>query len=186
MGIQGFCYTHGIGLMMCRQLHPFEAVHTAFIESTKTLVRHYVKKETEVNARKELMFDEAFHVSKKFLDKAMGHSVESIQTLGHARVPSPPWVGVFRLVMPIELCHVAAQIIQECFGQREIEEVVGGREWWQQRMGRKGVEGEWIWIKAQENERRKKSKQEKKEEPQDEYTAELDDQRCIYYVHGGG
>lgn len=152
----------------------------------------------------------------------MNHSVESIQLLGHARVPAPPWVAVNRVAIPIKVSNVAAQIIIECFGQKEIDRVVGGkgiiyyqrkrsvrlnianlglgREWWQQRVANKGigVQGEWIWIKSQEQARRKayqstkQRKEHRKAAPdengysQDEYTSNLDDQRCIYYIHGGG
>lgn len=56
-----------------------------------------------------------------------------------------------------------------------------------------GVEGEWIWIKAQEQarrrhdeKRREKQKTEEEQSSEDEYTSQLDDQRCLYYVHGGG
>ena len=78
-------------------------------------------------------------------------------------------------------------------------ELLLGREWWQQRVAKKGVggEGEWIWIKSQEQARRKadQRKRHRKEHEdhanmdarnQDEYTSNLDSQRCIYYVHGGG
>lgn len=140
----------------------------------------------------------------------MSHSVESIQLFGHARVPAPPWVAIHRVDIPISLCDAAADIIIRSLGEDEIENVVGGKTWWQQRIAKTdgaGVEAEWIWIKSQEQARRreqakkeaaaaqtKKEKQPKPtdddkdstDEADDEYTARLDDQRCMFYVHGGG
>lgn len=57
----------------------------------------------------------------------MKHSVESLQSLGYAKVPSPPWVAVNRIMMPRELADAAALIIIDCFGEKEIREIVGGR-----------------------------------------------------------
>ena len=56
----------------------------------------------------------------------MNHSVESIQLFGQARVPAPPWVAVNRVAIPITVSNIAAQIIIDCFGERDIAFVVGG------------------------------------------------------------
>lgn len=110
----------------------------------------------------------------------MSHSVESIQMLCHAKIPAPPWVAVHRVTIPAPLCDAAAQIIIQCFGEREIQEIVGGREWWQQRVT-PGVEAEWIWIKFGNM-----RSQRENVAGQDEYASQLDEQKCLFYVHGGG
>ncbi|EPQ55203.1 lipase/ esterase, partial [Gloeophyllum trabeum ATCC 11539] len=184
----------------------------------ETLVKHYFEglaKDKEgsavVNLRKdELLYDQAFNIVKDFLDAASKHTVEELQSFSNTRTPSPPWVRVVRLLVPMSCCEEAAtQLIKALGGEEVAKRVVGGTKWWQVR-GVKGVNCEWIvakkdWqeakkrYKAREKVRQEKSNGSPKEngnevppegvdDPEDDnaYDAEMDAMRCILWFHGGG
>ncbi|KAI0067652.1 alpha/beta-hydrolase [Artomyces pyxidatus] len=132
----------------------------------ETLVKHYfdrIKKDASKSGialrKDELLYDEAFSIVKDFLEAATKHTVEELQSFSNTRTPSPPWVHVIRLVVPMSCCDDAATHLIKAFGGEEVmKKTVGGTKWWQVR-GIRGVHAEWITAKKdwQEAQRRQKS-----------------------------
>ncbi|TFK50945.1 alpha/beta-hydrolase [Heliocybe sulcata] len=184
----------------------------------ETLVKHYFegivrdKDNSEVvNLRKEeLLYDQAFNIVKEFLDAASKHTVEELQSFSNTRTPSPPWVRVVRLLVPMSTCEEAATHLIKALGGEDVaKRVVGGTKWWQVR-GVKGVNCEWIVAKKDWQEAKKrhkayqKAQQEKangspkenqidppsneseSSEDDDKYDPDMDAMRCILWFHGGG
>jgi hypothetical protein len=60
--------------------------------------------------------------------------VEELQSFSNVRTPSPPWVHVVRLVIPMASCDEAAVYLIKAFrGEQVMKKVVGGTKWWQVR-----------------------------------------------------
>ncbi|KAI0692106.1 Alpha/Beta hydrolase protein [Cytidiella melzeri] len=159
--------------------------------------------------KEELLYDEAFIVIKMFLEAASKHTVEDVQEFGNTRTPSPPWVHVVKVVIPMTCCDEAAGVVIKALGGEEMtKKIVGGTKWWQVR-GLKGVDGEWIvtkkdWqeakkrYKAQEQQRSSPGRKDRKsgatstnspsseEDATPSYQPDMDEMRCILYAHGGG
>jgi hypothetical protein len=145
--------------------------------------------------------------SFKFPHLALGFS--------NTRTPSPPWIHVVRLVVPMSCCNDAASHLVKALGGADVaRRVVGGVKWWQVR-GIKGlsscvistenspftfsrVDAQWITTKKdwQEAKRRHKMQQAGKDSPASDgftesdvdsgaYSKEMDRMRCILYIHGG-
>ncbi|KAJ3785120.1 hypothetical protein GGU11DRAFT_684254 [Lentinula aff. detonsa] len=180
-----------------------------------TLVKHYMEKikrdfvqengsrgkekDELVQLRQdELIYDEIFTVVKAFLEAASFHSVEDIQSFSNTRTPSPPWVHVVRVRVPMSSCDEAAQHLITALGGQEVAvKLVGGVKWWQVR-SLDGVDAQWITAKKdwQEAKRRhqdkEKTQNEEKPEPSSDqtesatYDQDMDMMRCILYAHGGG
>lgn len=56
----------------------------------------------------------------------------------NTRTPSPPWVHVVRILVPMPSCDEAAvYLVKALGGEEEARRVVGGVKWWQVR----GVSG---------------------------------------------
>ncbi|KAI0790560.1 hypothetical protein C8Q75DRAFT_806462 [Abortiporus biennis] len=190
----------------------------------ETLLKHYfdrVLKDEDVDPkdstrlrRDELLYDEAFNIVKAFLEASTKHTVEELQRFSNTRTPSPPWVHVVKLCVPMTCCDDAATyLIQALGGEEMTKRVVGGTKWWQVR-GVKGVDAEWIVAKKDWAEAKKKAKAHKKtptsssrpsversqslphidsegsdgngETSSEHYQPEMDEMRCILYAHGGG
>ncbi|KDQ50918.1 hypothetical protein JAAARDRAFT_199615 [Jaapia argillacea MUCL 33604] len=192
----------------------------------ETLIKHYfdrlLKDDVKVNSdassmtnlrRDELLYDEAFNIVKTFLEAATRHTVEELQGFSNTRTPSPPWVHVVRLVIPMSCCDEAAiHLIKALGGEEVAKRVVGGTKWWQVR-GVKGVDAEWItakkdWQEAKKRQSHQKSRSSDRnssENPRSPdssgdsngkgsdnipepgvYNSEMDEMRCILYFHGGG
>jgi hypothetical protein len=93
------------------------------------------------------------------------HTVEDLQRLTLTTAPSPPYVLIHRLLIPLETCHDAAQyLIQGLGGEDMARTMVGGTKWWQVR-GLKGVEAEWIGIKKDWRADEARRKEEDRENP---------------------
>ncbi|KAJ4487266.1 hypothetical protein C8J55DRAFT_558336 [Lentinula edodes] len=180
-----------------------------------TLVKHYLEKirrdfvqdhgskgkekDELVQLRQdELIYDEIFTVVKAFLEAATLHPVEDIQSFSNTRTPSPPWVHVVRVRVPMSSCDEAAKYLITALGGQELAvKLVGGVKWWQVR-SLDGVDAQWITAKKdwQEAKRRYKDRgntqRDEKHEPmldQSEsatYNQDMDTMRCILYAHGGG
>ncbi|KAJ3756791.1 Alpha/Beta hydrolase protein [Lentinula raphanica] len=178
-----------------------------------TLVKHYIdkvkrdfvqtngSKEKEKNElvqlrQDELIYDEIFTVVKAFLEAATFHSVEDIQSFSNTRTPSPPWVHVIRVRVPMSSCDEAAKYLITALGGEETAvRVVGGVKWWQVR-SLDGVDAQWITAKKdwQEAKRRYRDKEKTQREGKHEgtenesatYNQDMDMMRCILYAHGGG
>ncbi|KAG7449721.1 alpha/beta-hydrolase [Guyanagaster necrorhizus] len=170
----------------------------------ETLVKHYFDritkdalKKTEVQLRRdELLYDQAFSIIKMFLEVATYHTVEEVQGFGNTRTPSPPWVRVVRVLVSTTCCDDAATYLVQALGGEELaRRVVGGVKWWQVR-GISGVDCQWITAKKdwREAKRRYKMQQKTKSDvdPVQEtgeattYDKDMDEMRCILYLHGGG
>ncbi|KAJ3835656.1 hypothetical protein F5878DRAFT_542785 [Lentinula raphanica] len=178
-----------------------------------TLVKHYIEKvkrdfvqtngskEKEKNElvqlrQDELIYDEIFTVVKAFLEAATFHSVEDIQSFSNTRTPSPPWVHVVRVRVPMSSCDEAAKYLITALGGEETAvRVIGGVKWWQVR-SLDGVDAQWITAKKdwQEAKRRYRDKEKTQREGKHEgtenesatYNQDMDMMRCILYAHGGG
>jgi len=62
------------------------------------------------------------------------HTVEELQSFSNVRTPSPPWVHVVRLIVPMSSCDEAAIYLIKAFrGEEVMKRVVGGTKWWQVR-----------------------------------------------------
>ncbi|KAJ7686541.1 hypothetical protein B0H17DRAFT_1013522 [Mycena rosella] len=174
----------------------------------ETLVKHYfdrLRRKTQEDKdnpvtqlrQDELLYDEAFSIVKAFLDAASYHTVEDVQAFGNTRTPSPPWVHVVRLIVPVSCCDDAAQYLITALGGEDVaRQMVGGCKWWQVR-GVPGVDAQWVTARKdwQEAKRRYKMYNKSKttsETPVDPaadsspYEEHMDAMRCILYSHGGG
>ncbi|KAJ6593444.1 hypothetical protein B0H19DRAFT_1090334 [Mycena capillaripes] len=173
----------------------------------ETLVKHYFDRlkhgKTQPDTpgtqlrRDELLYDEAFNIVKAFLNAASYHTVEEVQAFANTRTPSPPWVHVVRLVIPMSACDDAAQYLITALGGEDMaRKMVGGCKWWQVR-GISGVDAQWITAKKDWQEAKRRYKMQNKsqtvaEAPVDPaadsapYEEHMDEMRCILYAHGGG
>ncbi|TCD60789.1 hypothetical protein EIP91_009518 [Steccherinum ochraceum] len=186
----------------------------------ETAVKHYFERilkdrqseekgsENTKLRRDELLYDEAFNIVKTFLEASTKHTVEELQEFSNMRTPSPPWVLVVRLLVPMSCCDDAATYLTQALGGEEMtKKVVGGTKWWQVR-GISGVDAEWIaakkdWRQAEKRYRAWEEKASAADSSRDEssteqakpgvpadasahYQPEMDEMRCILYVHGGG
>ncbi|KAI0827909.1 alpha/beta-hydrolase [Trametes gibbosa] len=171
------------------------------------LVKHYFERLSKDHEAKdmpklmqeELLYDEAFNIVKSFMEAATKHTVEELQEFSNTRTPSPPWVHVVRLLVPMPCCDEAASYLIKAMGGEEVtKRVVGGTKWWQVR-GLKGIDAEWIVAKKdwQEAKRRQKARETStdggtpsldtaQQEVPATYQPEMDEMRCILYAHGGG
>ncbi|KAI0365597.1 alpha/beta-hydrolase [Pilatotrama ljubarskyi] len=171
------------------------------------LVKHYferLKKDHEAKnmpklMQEELLYDEAFNIIKSFMEAATKHTVEELQEFSNTRTPSPPWVHVVRLLVPMSCCDDAATYLIKALGGEEVtKRVVGGTKWWQVR-GVKGVDAEWIVAKKDWQEAKKRQRARgvstdgaasldsgnPNQEMPATYQPEMDEMRCILYAHGG-
>ncbi|KAI0332971.1 alpha/beta-hydrolase [Cubamyces sp. BRFM 1775] len=172
------------------------------------LVKHYfdrLRKDQEAKdmpklMQEELLYDEAFNIIRSFMEAATKHTVEELQSFSNTRTPSPPWVHVVRLLVPMSCCDEAATYLIKALGGEEVtKRVIGGTKWWQVR-GVKGVDAEWIVAKKdwQEAKKRQKAREASTDGPASldagnpsqempaTYQPEMDQMRCILYAHGGG
>ncbi|KAJ6589896.1 hypothetical protein DFH09DRAFT_976385 [Mycena vulgaris] len=173
----------------------------------ETLVKHYfdrLKHKTQEDnqvtqlRQDELLYDEAFNIVKAFLNAACYHTVEDVQSFANTRTPSPPWVHVVRLVVPMSCCDDAAQyLITALGGEDAARQIVGGCKWWQVR-GVSGVDAQWITARKDWQEAKRRYKMHQKSKTSSEappvdpaadsapYEEHMDEMRCILYSHGGG
>lgn len=139
----------------------------------KTFFKHYKtqwtkeKQDRWTEATDELMFDEAFHIVKQFINIATTDTVESLQRFTNTHVPAQPGTTSLRLLIPIDSCDESAKLLIKYFGDDDLQQLVGGRLWWQVR-GLRGVQAEWIamkqdWNRATFVEKRMGTKESEKE-----------------------
>lgn len=139
----------------------------------KTFFHHYKtqwtkeKQDRWTEATDELMFDEAFHIVKQFINIATTDTVESLQRFTNTHVPAQPGTTSLRLLIPIDSCDDSAKLLIKYFGEDDLRQLVGGRLWWQVR-GLRGVQAEWIamrkdWNRASFVEKRMGTKDSEKE-----------------------
>ena len=181
------------------------AAHTGWVFS-KTLLLHFVDnksiKEQSVARSRDMTFDTAFHIVKTFLRQSSEGSVEDLQAFCNIFIPSPSWITVVTVKIPPEMADQAAEILLEHIGEETMDTLIGGRTWWRKRARADGcIEGEWISMKRDWNGNDLKEKLKEKSKTsfasesatkeaanhhgEDQYEQSLDEQRCIFYVHGG-
>ncbi|KAI1785206.1 alpha/beta-hydrolase [Ganoderma leucocontextum] len=165
-------------------------------------IRLDVREDRPSNYKIESKSTKLTHLFQSFMEAATKHTVEELQAFSNTRTPSPPWVHVVRLLVPMSCCDEAATHLIKALGGEEItKRVVGGTKWWQVR-GVKGVDAEWIVAKKDYQEAKRKQKARRMsmdasspgpqdgENPNQEippsYQPEMDEMRCILYAHGGG
>lgn len=75
-------------------------------------------------------------------------TVEEIQSFCNNFIPAPFYVRVIRIVIPLSTRLEAGEVLIDGLGEEDIENVVGGREWWQRTAHRdNGLDAEWISMK---------------------------------------
>lgn len=139
----------------------------------ETLVKHYFARVIKDGSKsgvplrnEELLYDEAFNIVKDFMNISTRHTVEELQSFSNVRTPSPPWVHVVRLVIPMASCDEAAVYLIKAFrGEQVMKKVVGGTKWWQVR-GMRGLDAEWISAKKDwQDEKRRAKEQTRRKHP---------------------
>ncbi|KAH9055377.1 Alpha/Beta hydrolase protein [Lactarius vividus] len=107
----------------------------------------------------ELMYDEAFTITRSFMDASANHTVEELQQFTNLYAPVGPSSQVVRVTVPQTCCAEAARVLVRAFGgEDEARRVVGGVRWWQVRPGDRGIEAEWIMDKRDWKEARRREK----------------------------
>jgi hypothetical protein len=123
------------------------------------------------------------------------YTANAATAFSNTRTPSPPWVKVVRLFVPMSSCDEAAtHLIRVLGGEEFCRQLVGGIKWWQVR-GLPGVDGQWIvakkdWREAKKKEKNPTQKQsqsttDSSEEEEGIYNKDMDAMRCILFLHGG-
>ncbi|KAF9012561.1 hypothetical protein BDQ17DRAFT_1297729 [Cyathus striatus] len=175
----------------------------------ETLVKHYLdqlrgESEDKKNGTRlkqdDVLYDQVFTVVKAFLNAASFHTVDELQGFSNTKTPSPPWTHVVRVIIPVSVCEKAAvHLVQVLGGEEVAKRVVGGVKWWQVR-GINGIDAQWITAKKDWREAKRRYKMQQKQRGSDVlqdgapsteeqpavYRAEMDEMRCILYLHGGG
>ncbi|KAG7091172.1 hypothetical protein E1B28_010224 [Marasmius oreades] len=167
-----------------------------YFDRLKNDLQQGVDKTKDVQLRQdELLYDEAFHIIKAFLDASTYHTVEEMQEFSNYRTISPPWVHVVRVIVPMSCCDEAAgYLITALGGENVTRRVVGGVKWWQVR-SINGVDAQWITAKKDWQEHKRRYKMQDRAARENEaysavdsgtYEKDMDEMRCILYSHGGG
>lgn len=116
-----------------------------------------------------ISYDEGLHLIRSFLAHASRHTVEELQAFTSQWVPHPQWVRVDEVEIPESELSRSAALLAEQLGPDGIRRV-GGREWWQWRKPNHPLKAEWIEMKSDYAERKKRI------DPGN---------RVMLYVHGG-
>ncbi|KAF8891847.1 hypothetical protein BD779DRAFT_1610537 [Infundibulicybe gibba] len=159
-----------------------------------TLIKHYFDRRRKDQADKsitelrqnELLYDETFNIVK------VSHEACKHQYFSNTRTPSPPWVHVVRVIVPMSCCDESASYLIKALGGEDVaRHVVGGVKWWQVRGSTGGsVDAQWITARKdwREAERKQKNQEKQRTAPAEPpiYEQEMDEMRCILYCHGGG
>ncbi|KAK0629181.1 hypothetical protein B0T17DRAFT_652892 [Bombardia bombarda] len=136
-----------------------------------TLVSHYLGNTSsrQKHPTAHISYDEGLHLIRSFLEYASRHTVEELQAFTSQWVPHPQWVKVDEVEISQDHLSRAAFLMQEQLGPEGIRQV-GGKEWWQWRKPRTPLKAEWIEMKADYHDRKKRN------DPGN---------RVMLYVHGG-
>ena len=107
---------------------------------------------------------------RKFLIYASQHTVEDLQTFTAGRVPHARWVRTENVDIPAQQVAKAADLIIDELGEDGIKQI-GGREWWQWRRKHAPLKAEWVEMRSDYKEWKRKDTRSR---------------RVMLYVHGGG
>ncbi|PWN20151.1 alpha/beta-hydrolase, partial [Microstroma glucosiphilum] len=159
-----------------------------------TFFKHYFrqakksKEDRRLEATDELLFDEAFHIVKRFISLGTADTVEALQAFTNTRIPSQPFTTLVPTLIPLHSCDQAARALIEYFGEEDLKNVVGGERWWQVR-GLNGVEAEWVAM-TKDWKHAKVPAAASQENGQDEGEVPVEEldrlRRVMLYLHGGG
>lgn len=117
-------------------------------------------------------------------------TVEDLQTFTSTPAPAPAWVLVHSVHIPPQTLSRAADTLSDYLGPEGIE-LAGGKSWWRQRLeAKQDLHAEWIAMKRDwDGSGLKRHKQQHQphfkkpaHEPDQPYTSDIDDLRCMYYV----
>ncbi|WFD21188.1 hypothetical protein MCAP1_003449 [Malassezia caprae] len=115
----------------------------------KNAFRHYVRFFLEFGVRSpresanDFLYDQIFHMIKRLTVYLTHHTIEEVQKLTDQSVPNPPRCYDEQVMIPLECCHQAADLLHEYFGPEMMQSFIGGSRWWQMR-SQPGIPAEWI------------------------------------------
>lgn len=116
-----------------------------------------------------LSYDEGLHLIRAFLEFAGHHTVEDLQAFTSQWVPHPQWVKVKDATIPAATTSRAADLLLAQLGDDGVRKL-GGPTWWQWRKPGTPLRAEWIEMRSDYQERKKKGEV---------------GNRVMLYVHGG-
>ncbi|KAI0265849.1 hypothetical protein BC834DRAFT_876659 [Gloeopeniophorella convolvens] len=158
----------------------------------KTFFQHAKRKQRRLREGKrghevatdDILFDEAYHIVKAFIELGTMNTIDSLQAFTNTHVPAPFWAAVAPIRIPLASCNTAADTLIDWFGPDDLVKVVGGERWWQVR-GLDGIDAEWI------TERKyldgEHATGDKKHSSSEETISRMDKlESVMLYVHGGG
>ncbi|KAI0637973.1 alpha/beta-hydrolase [Trametes polyzona] len=164
-------------------IHITPVVIKTFVKHAKRKGIKYKDGDGTVQGWDDILYDEAFHIVKAFIELGTKNTVESLQAFTNTHVPAPFWCAVVPVKIPLSSCNKAADALIEWFGPEDLKHVVGGERWWQIR-GLEWIDAEWItekaYLKEEHSELHKKLTDDEKTILAMEH---LD--RVMLYVHGG-
>ncbi|CAE6459076.1 unnamed protein product [Rhizoctonia solani] len=163
-------------------VHITPTVLSTFLKHYQAKV-HKLKHGGEEQLTDDILFDQAFHIVKAFVELGTHNTVDDLQAFTNTHVPAPFWTTVIPIRIPLSSCNEAADLLitllrqtstpsgsnyTEEDAEAEFKRVVGGERWWQVR-GLDGVEAEWVamksdWEKISKAERKKEKKKQRHRE----------------------
>ncbi|KAG8887205.1 hypothetical protein FRB98_000367 [Tulasnella sp. 332] len=164
---------------------------TFFKHLRRKLIKRNIKNKDDTEAVDDLLFEEAFHIVKAFLELATRNTVDELQAFTNTYVPPPYWAEIVACTIPLECCNKSADVLIDWFGQEQLNNLVGGERWWQVR-GLRGVQGEWIAMKRDWAQLRQAEKQGMRPEKGHGYASNVYSDRLnelesvLFYITGGG
>ncbi|CAE6480208.1 unnamed protein product [Rhizoctonia solani] len=163
-------------------VHITPTVLSTFLKHYQTKV-HKLKHGGQEHLTDDIIFDQAFHIVKAFVELGTHNTVDDLQAFTNTHIPAPFWTTVIPTRIPLSSCNEAADLLitllrrtstpsgsdyTEEEAEAEFKRVVGGERWWQVR-GLEGVEAEWVamkkdWEQISKAERRKEKKKQRHRE----------------------
>ncbi|CAE6500723.1 unnamed protein product [Rhizoctonia solani] len=163
-------------------VHITPTVLSTFLKHYQAKV-HKLKHGGEDQLTDDILFDQAFHIVKAFVELGTHNTVDDLQAFTNTHVPAPFWTTVIPTRIPLSSCNQAADLLitllrrtsapsgsnyTEEEAEAEFKRVVGGERWWQVR-GLDGVEAEWVamksdWEQISKAERKKEKKKQRHRE----------------------
>ncbi|CAE6424522.1 unnamed protein product [Rhizoctonia solani] len=163
-------------------VHITPTVLSTFLKHYQTKV-HKLKHGGQDHLTDDILFDQAFHIVKAFVELGTHNTVDDLQAFTNTHIPAPFWTTVIPTQIPLSSCNEAADLLitllrrtstpsgsdyTEEQAEVEFKRVVGGERWWQVR-GLDGVEAEWVamnkdWEQISKAERRKEKKKQRHRE----------------------
>ncbi|KAE8314746.1 Alpha/Beta hydrolase protein [Aspergillus transmontanensis] len=141
-----------------------------------TFFSHYLHRKSLHNKPSvHIEYDEGVRIFREFLAYAAKHSVEDLQSFTSQRVPSPHWVRTETVTIPTQYLSSAATALIDQLGPKGLSQV-GGKEWWQWRGPVDELQGEWVEMRNDYNERTRARKI---------HGIHPSQKRIMFYIHGG-